>query len=1049
MGKQLDRNRTTQTFERLEGREMMTADGIPALTDHVLDDILLESHSDQVFGYGSDDVDFAHNELGLSGVGQTVVIIDSGIAYDHVALGGGYGENYRVVGGYDFAEDDANPYDDAPEGFHGTHVAGIVGSDDPQYTGVAPGVDLVALRVFDDNGGGSFRWVESALDWVHDNKDSFEHTITTVNLSLGAAYNGNEIPNWAMLEDEFAQLERDGIFISVSAGNSFSTYDVAGLSYPAVSQYVVPVASAGASGLLSGFSQRNERVIVAPGELITSTAPDFVHGADGVKNDFSRASGTSMAAPYAAGASVLIREALEIAGHVDITQDDIYEHMLATSDQVFDPLTQASYSRLNLERALTAALPTDDFGNTAADALNIGTLSGMSTVDGIFTATDDVDFFTFTAGLSGSVSIDVSDTHYADTALQLVGGPMTGDNLQFEVVAEQSYTVSLATNEGIGSFRAELNLTSNQVASEELGAIDALAITDAVTNTNYRFSAAHSAELTITAAGSTTGQLQLLDSDGNQIASRSFVDGNASLQTTAVEGASYAVRFVGTDAPTNVRVTNLVAINNGQIDLFGTAGNDRFVVQAGSTVTVTVNDETYTAQSQYLTSVELHDGDAADELLVFGTDGDDAAIIEHNQATILGADYLLQLDGSARYSLVGNAGNDAVTIFDTAGNDVFTSRKQYALLTGSGLRHVASGFEVVTAHSVNGGNDLALFHDSADDNSFELRTDSATMKHEGVEATAIGFGKMQGFAGEGGDDTATVVGSVGNDRVIARPDTTYLEQGGQRHLARGFESVEVDGSAGGQDVVLIYDSAGDDQLTITGDNAELRGTFFTLRLHAFDAMTAIANGGGDDSVVFQDTAGDDRFIGLDNVSILQGEDYRHVALDFEDVTAIATHGNDQAVLYTNPDGSDVLEGNSTLSRLSGKSKITTVAGFDDLVIIGETAQEPIGQGALDPDPATREIAYAPLSFVEFATGDSALKSRVQSDSEANKSVHAESVADDVSVVATEAPLPSHQADRALEDESLTKRRHRHIEQIAQGAHEHDADRLASLAFETI
>ncbi|MEM7313900.1 MAG: S8 family serine peptidase, partial [Planctomycetota bacterium] len=163
MGKQLDRTRTTQTFEHLEGREMMAADSIPTLTDHVLDDILIENHSEQAPGYGSDDVAFAHNELGLSGLGQTVVIIDSGIAYDHESLGGGYGVNHRVVGGYDFAEDDRNPYDDAPEGFHGTHVAGIVGSDDDRYTGVAPGVDLVALRVFDDDGGGSFRWVESAL----------------------------------------------------------------------------------------------------------------------------------------------------------------------------------------------------------------------------------------------------------------------------------------------------------------------------------------------------------------------------------------------------------------------------------------------------------------------------------------------------------------------------------------------------------------------------------------------------------------------------------------------------------------------------------------------------------------------------------------------------------------------------------------------------------------------------------------------------------------------------------------------------------------------
>ena len=51
-----------------------------------------------------------------------ITLIDTGIAYDHLALGGGFGTSFRVVGGWDFAENDADPYDDAPAGFHGTHV---------------------------------------------------------------------------------------------------------------------------------------------------------------------------------------------------------------------------------------------------------------------------------------------------------------------------------------------------------------------------------------------------------------------------------------------------------------------------------------------------------------------------------------------------------------------------------------------------------------------------------------------------------------------------------------------------------------------------------------------------------------------------------------------------------------------------------------------------------------------------------------------------------------------------------------------------------------
>src|SRR5262245_64953106 len=98
-------------------------------------------------GHGWTDLTAARDQFRLSGKGQTVAIIDSGIAFDHVALGGGLGSSYKVVGGWDFAENDSNPYDDGPAGFHGTHVAGIVGSQDKRYAGVAPNVDLVALRV--------------------------------------------------------------------------------------------------------------------------------------------------------------------------------------------------------------------------------------------------------------------------------------------------------------------------------------------------------------------------------------------------------------------------------------------------------------------------------------------------------------------------------------------------------------------------------------------------------------------------------------------------------------------------------------------------------------------------------------------------------------------------------------------------------------------------------------------------------------------------------------------------------------------------------------
>jgi subtilisin family serine protease len=296
----------------------------------------------------------------LTGAGQTVVVIDSGIAYDHAALGGGFGPNYRVVGGWDFAENDADPYDDGPMGSHGTHIAGIIASAHETARGLAPGVDLVALRVFDDDGNSDLAWIEQALDWVHEHRLAFRSPITTVNLSIGMRWNGASVPNWTTIEDELAALEADGIFTAVAAGNGFAEHQVVGLNYPAASAFVVPVMSVEADGQLSSFSQRHERAIAAPGRQIRSTVPDYAGNFNYRTDDFAVYTGTSMAAPYVAAASVIVRQAMHRAGQDEISQDAIESVLRSTADTTFDPVTGQSYLRLNLARAVDTIMPDEE-----------------------------------------------------------------------------------------------------------------------------------------------------------------------------------------------------------------------------------------------------------------------------------------------------------------------------------------------------------------------------------------------------------------------------------------------------------------------------------------------------------------------------------------------------------------------------------------------------------------------------------------------------------------------------------------------------------------
>ncbi len=155
---------------------------------------------------------------------MTVAVIDAGVNYDHEALGDGFGPGHKVVAGYDFADGIADP--NATVSQHGTAVAGLIASSDPNNPGVAPGADIAALQVFDGNGQGSFNEVAQALQWVITNHA--QYNITAVNLSLSDGQ--NYVYNWfaqdggigQQITGLIGQLDALNIPVVTATGNSFT-----------------------------------------------------------------------------------------------------------------------------------------------------------------------------------------------------------------------------------------------------------------------------------------------------------------------------------------------------------------------------------------------------------------------------------------------------------------------------------------------------------------------------------------------------------------------------------------------------------------------------------------------------------------------------------------------------------------------------------------------------------------------------------------------------------------------------------------------------------
>jgi subtilisin family serine protease len=590
-------------FESCEPRLVMSAQPLDQLTQDHFALVPVATPISQSVAHDQAGVTEARANYGFTGAGQTVAVIDTGIGYDHRALGGGFGAVYKVVGGWDFAENDANPYDDGPIGSHGTHVAGIIGSTDATYGGVAPGADLVALRVFNDAGQSSFTWIEQALQWVQKNRNAFANPITTVNISIGTAWNSTVVPNWSMLEDEFAQLKASGIFVAVAAGNSFSRYNTTGLSYPAASPHVVPVMSVDANGALSSFSQRDARAIAAPGRGIMSTVPDYRGNMNTRADDFVSYSGTSMAAPFVAGSSALLREAYAFVGQAQVNQDTIERLMRNTADTVYDPATGRSYLRLNVDRAMNAIMPADEYGDGVATAFQLGGVTDTRSVSGVIGRIGDQDYFGFTATRSGVMTVS-AEVLRGQMAAQwsLSGGTANVDakgNLSFNVVAGKSYAFGLSGGGALGFYKMNMKLEAQAPAAVNWGTVEQRQILDQQVGQGrdqFAITASRDGILTIEASfdhAAGNVDFQVFNATGRLIGSSATATNRERIDVRVAAGETVYLRASGVNQDVDFRLTNLVHTASDTVSVYGTAGTDVFTFAAGGARQVTVNGVEY------------------------------------------------------------------------------------------------------------------------------------------------------------------------------------------------------------------------------------------------------------------------------------------------------------------------------------------------------------------------------------------------------------------------------------------------------------------------
>ncbi|KAH7007519.1 peptidase S8/S53 domain-containing protein [Ilyonectria destructans] len=156
---------------------------------------------------------------GITGKGIKVAVIDTGIDYDHPALGGCFGPDCLVSFGTDFVGDDYDGYnavypDEDPMDCagHGSHVAGIIAAQENSmgFTGAAPGVTLGAYRVFGCDGEAGNDVLIAAFN------QAFEDGADIITASIGGPSGWSEEP-WSVA---VSRIVEQGVPCTVSAGNS-------------------------------------------------------------------------------------------------------------------------------------------------------------------------------------------------------------------------------------------------------------------------------------------------------------------------------------------------------------------------------------------------------------------------------------------------------------------------------------------------------------------------------------------------------------------------------------------------------------------------------------------------------------------------------------------------------------------------------------------------------------------------------------------------------------------------------------------------------------
>jgi hypothetical protein len=269
-----------------------------------------------------------------------IAIVDTGVDPNHPDLRG------RMVKGWDFHNDDANPYDDDGHGTAVATTAAAAGNDRVGIAGACWRCKIMPVKVLNGNGRGTHSNLAAGVVWATN------HGADVINMSIAG------LGSTTLLRDAVAYAIRKGVVVVAAAGNDGSRRR----SFPGAYPDVISVAATNPSDRLYKWSNR--------GSWVTMAAPGCsFSGRPRARWDWL--CGTSLAAPIVAGAVGLMKSRAPRMGRQRLTQ------MLVSNTQRVR--IGLSHGRLDAARALKAVANAFPMQADEADATPTPTATPKAT----------------------------------------------------------------------------------------------------------------------------------------------------------------------------------------------------------------------------------------------------------------------------------------------------------------------------------------------------------------------------------------------------------------------------------------------------------------------------------------------------------------------------------------------------------------------------------------------------------------------------------------------------------------------------------------------